>query len=130
LRPKTDKPPLAIIDAPAAEPPAPPRTLGPAGQDLWSRVMAEFAIDDVGGVELLAQCCEAADRVRTLAECIARDGETIQTKTGLRAHPALRDELSNRAFLVTSLRRLGIVDERIARMGRPSGPHWKGPHVY
>jgi hypothetical protein len=130
LPPRTDKPPLAIIDAPAAEPPTPPRTLGPAGQDLWTRVQAEFVIDDVGGVELLAQCCEAADLVQELSECIAREGKTLQTKTGLRAHPALRDMLSARAFVVTTLRRLGVIDERIARMGRPSGPHWRGPNVY
>jgi hypothetical protein len=86
--------------------------------------------DDVGGIELLAQCCEAADLVQELAECIEREGKTLQTKTGLRAHPALRDMLSARAFVVTTLRRLGIVDERVARVGRPSGPHWRGPNVY
>jgi hypothetical protein len=41
-------------------------------------------ITDVGGVELLAQCCEAADLVRELAECVAREGVTLETKTGLR----------------------------------------------
>lgn len=127
MRPRTSKPPFAIVDAPPVTPPAPPRTLGPAGQDLWARVQAEYLVADCGGIELLAQCCEAADRVQELAECIARDGKTIQTKTGLRAHPALRDELSNRAFVVTTLRRLGVTDEPVGRMGRPPGRHWRGP---
>ena len=127
MRPRTSKPPFAIVEAPPVTPPAPPRTLGPAGQDLWARVQAEYLVADCGGIELLAQCCEAADRVQELAECIARDGKTIQTKTGLRAHPALRDELSNRAFVVTTLRRLGVTDEPVGRMGRPPGRHWRGP---
>ena len=126
MRARTGKPPLAIIDAPAVTPPAPPRTLGPTGQDLWSRVQAEFVIADVGGIELLQQCCEAADLVQELAEWVERDGKTLETKTGLRAHPALRDMLSNRAFLVTTLRRLGVTDEPVGKIGRPSGPRWRG----
>jgi hypothetical protein len=86
-------------------------------------------ISDVGGIELLAQCCEAADLVQELADCVAREGKTLQTRTGLRAHPALRDMLSNRAFVVTTLRRLGVTNEPVGRMGRPSGPHWRGPDV-
>ena len=126
MRPRTGKHPLAIVDAPPVTPPAPPRTLGPAGQDLWARVQGEFLVADCGGVELLQQCCEAADMVQELAECVAREGKTLQTKTGLRAHPALRDMLSNRAFVVTTLRRLGVTDEPVGRMGRPSGARWRG----
>jgi Phage terminase, small subunit len=129
VRPRTGKPPFAIVDAPPVTPPTPPRTLGPTGQDLWTRVQAEFVISDVGGVELLAQCCEAADLVQELAECVAREGKTLQTKTGLRAHPALRDMLSARAFVVTTLRRLGVTDEPVGRVGRPSGSRWRGRDV-
>ena len=127
MRPRTSKHPLAIIDSPPVTPPASPRALGPAGQDIWSRVQAEFVISDVGGVELLQQCCEAADLVQELAECVAREGKTIQTKTGLRAHPALRDLLSHRAFICTTLRRLGVTDETVKAIGRPPGRHWRGP---
>ena len=126
MRPRTSKPPLAIVDAPAATPPAPPRTLGPAGQNLWSRVQAEYLVADCGGVELLTLACEASDRAQTLTKRIAQEGETLMTKTGLRAHPALRDELSNRAFIATTLGRLGITLEPVKPMGRPSGRHWRG----
>jgi Phage terminase, small subunit len=129
VRPRTGKPPFAIVDAPPVTPPAPPRALGPTGQDLWARVQAEFVIGDVGGVELLAQACEAADLVQELADCVAREGKTLQTKTGLRAHPALRDMLSARAFVVTTLRRLGVTDEPVGRVGRPSGSRWRGRDV-
>jgi hypothetical protein len=126
MRPRTTKPPLAIIDAPAVTPPSPPRILRPAGQDLWSRVQAEYLVVDVGGVELLCQCCEAADLVQELSECVAREGVTIQTTNTVKAHPALRDMLSARAFVVTTLRRLGVTNEPVARMGRPPGRHWSG----
>jgi P27 family predicted phage terminase small subunit len=126
MRQRTGKPPLAIIDAPPVTPPSPPRALRAAGHDLWSRVQGEYVVTDVGGVELLQQCCEAADLVQELSERVARDGVTLETKTGVRAHPALRDMLSARAFLVTTLRRLGVTNEPVARMGRPSGPRWRG----
>ena len=38
-----------------------------------------------------------------LRAAIDRDGEVVQTRTGPRAHPGLRDELSNRAFIVRTL---------------------------
>ena len=40
---------------------------------------------------------------RALRAAIDRDGEVVQTRTGPRAHPGLRDELSNRAFIVRTL---------------------------
>jgi hypothetical protein len=43
----------------------------------------------------------------------------IRTKTGLKAHPALRDELAARAFIVRTLERLGITIEAVKRVGRP-----------
>ena len=78
-------------------------------------------VADCGGVELLCQCCEAAGLVQELSECVAREGKTLETKTGLRAHPALRDMLSNRAFVVTTLRRLAVTDESVARRIPRSG---------
>ena len=125
MRSKNTKPPLAVVDQPQSDPPAPPRTLGPIG-----RVQSEFLIDDCAGVELLAQACETADLVQELSDCVARDGKMIPTKSGIRANPLLRDMLSARAFVCTTLRRLGIVDERVARMGQPSSPSWRGPNVY
>ena len=125
---RTGKPPLAIVDAPLVTPPPPPRVLGPTGRDLRDRVQAEYLVSDVGGVELLQQCCEAADLVQELSECVAREGKTLATRTGLRAHPALRDLLSARAFVVTTLRRLGITDEKVGRIGRPPGARWRGQH--
>jgi hypothetical protein len=123
---KTGKPPLAIIDEPAPTLPEPPRTLGRSGLTLWRSIQSEFRVTDVGGMELLMQACSAADRAEALGRRIDKDGETIATRTGMRAHPCLKDELAARSFICRTLARLGVTDEPVGRMGRPSGPRWRG----
>jgi hypothetical protein len=59
-----------------------------------------------------------------LAEQISIDGAVIQTKNGPRAHPALKDELANRAFICRTLERLGLNLEAVKPVGRPSGVAW------
>ena len=100
----------------------PPSTLGEAGRRLWNEVQREFNVEDVCGRELLAQACGAADRVESLRTQIAIDGETIRTKTGMRAHPLLMPELGVGAFITKTLIRLGINFEPLrSSVGRPAG---------
>jgi hypothetical protein len=47
--------------------------------------------------------------------------EGAANKNGVRDHPALKHELSNRAFVVRTLHRLGLDVERVGRVGRPAG---------
>ena len=120
------KSPLSIV---SAEQPAvsPPRPLGCHGAALWGAVLREYAITDRGGLELLVQACATVDRVEALREAIDRDGEVVITRTGPKAHPALRDELAGRSFIVKTLERLGLNIEAIKSPGRPvavSG--WRG----
>jgi hypothetical protein len=114
----SEKPPLTLVD-PASIGIAPPRKLGQHGLALWNSVQTAYRIDDVGGIELLAQACAAADRVEALAERINADGEVVHTRTGPKAHPALRDELACRAFICRTLERLGLNVETIKPVGRP-----------
>jgi hypothetical protein len=93
------KPTLTVIK-PISSPTDPPSTLRQPGRDLWNRVLSEYQITDCGGLETLAQICHARDRVATLTATIDRDGETIMTKSGIKAHPCLRDEIQARAFIV------------------------------
>jgi hypothetical protein len=89
--------------------------------------MAEYAISDRGGIELLAQACATVDRVETLREAIDRDGEVVVVRGVPKAHPALRDELAGRAFIVRTLERLGLNVEAIKSAGRPPRPFgWTG----
>jgi hypothetical protein len=47
----------------------------------------------------------------------------IYVKAVPKAHPAMRDELDNRSFIVRGLQKLGIVPETL-KLGRPPG--WSG----
>jgi|SRR5215469_15135591 len=84
--------------------------------------VSEYAIHDVGGIELLAQACAAEDTAESLAAAIARDGHVIYSRTGVpRSHPRVKDELACRAFVVRTLKRLGISIEAVKPPGRPPG---------
>lgn len=124
----SDKSPSLAIVTSATTGIQPPRPLGQHGAAFWARVMAEFAITDVGGVEILAQLCAGIDRAESLADIIAREGEVIRTRTGvLKSHPAVRDEISARQFVLKAISKLGIDLEPQKAVGRPPRPTgWTG----
>jgi hypothetical protein len=122
-----EKPPLTLVGPTSIEI-SPPRELGRHGMALWRSVQHAYRIDDAGGTELLAQACAASDRVEALAERISADGEVVNTRAGPKAHPALRDELAGRAFIVRTLERLGLNVEAIKPLGRPS-KGWGGSNA-
>jgi hypothetical protein len=115
---KTRKPPLQIVGDPDFSGVQPPLTLGKVGRSLWDRVQGSYAINDVGGQELLAQACAAADRAEDLRGIINHDGPIIQTRAGRRDHPLLKHELQCRAFVTRTLMRLGLDVEPIKSVGR------------
>jgi hypothetical protein len=118
------KTPLTVVDPTSTGIP-PPRKLGRHGLDLWRTIMADYQIEDRGGIELLAQACAALDRVEGLAERIEADGEIVHGRQGPRPHPGLQAELAARSFIVRTLERLGLNMEAVKPIGRPSGPRWK-----
>ena len=77
-------------------------------------------IGDAAGVELLMQACECADRTARLAERIDKDGEVIETENGPKVHSAVKEELAGRAFIVRTLRALGLNLEPVRSVGRPT----------
>jgi hypothetical protein len=116
------QPPLKLVTSTASIP-APMRTLGRYGRALWDKVMIEYEFSDIGGLEMLAQACQALDRAENLRLEIDRDGEVIRTRSGVKDHPALKHELANRAFVVRTLSRLGLNYEAIRpSAGRPPQP--------
>ncbi len=116
----------AKATAPAQAGTAPLRKLGEHGSALWARVMAEYQIADAGGVELLAQACGALDRAEALRDRIGRDGEIIDSQSGPKAYPGLKDELGNRAFVTRCIARLGLDVEPVQRVGRPATRGYSG----
>jgi hypothetical protein len=128
---KPQNPPLSLV-SPETAGILPPRPLGPHGMALWDRVQREYRVADTGGGEILAQACSALDRAESLAAAIERDGPVILTRTGVpKAHPACKDELACRAFIVRSLERLGLNVEAVKPgPGRPpTGFGWTGPRT-
>ena len=119
--PKTPAQPALSVVSPEPIGRSPPRDLGQHGRKLWDEVQAAYGITDRGGIELLAQCCAACDRAEGLAEAIARDGPVVYSRTGVpRSHPAAKDELACRAFVVRTLERLGLNVEAVKPgPGRP-----------
>jgi phage terminase small subunit len=116
------KPPLTLVGS-RTTPAEPPRKLEAAGRSLWNRIMTEYEITDSGGIELLALACQTLDRAESLREQINQDGEVIRTRSGIRAHPAVKDELACRAFVVRTLSRLGLnLEPTKSNVGRPVQP--------
>ena len=119
---KPVKPLLTIVGSEKTTTTQPPRKLGKHGQSLWTTVLAEYDISDRGGVEILVQACLSLDRAEECADQINVDGPTIMTKSGMREHPLLKNELANRAFVCRSLQRLGlnleVVKPTVGRPGR------------
>jgi hypothetical protein len=113
------KPPFAIVSGETTTI-SPPRPLGQHGRALWDRIQREYRIADVGGIELLTQACQEEDTAEALAAAIAADGHVVRTRTGVpKAHPAVKDELAARAFVVRTLEKLGVTTEPIKSPGRP-----------
>jgi len=112
------KPPFTIVSGETAGV-SPPRPLGTPGRALWDRVQREYRIEDVGGLEILAQICAAQDRLEALGEQINTDGALLRTRSGFKANPLLRDETALRAFIVRTIERLGLNVEAVKPPGRP-----------
>src|SRR5262249_50119418 len=129
---------LKLIDATAkstaANPFAPPPTLGKAGVSTWKSVMAQYMVEDAGGVTLLAQLCETLDNIASYDAIIDAEGVMIRTKTGTKAHPLLKERLSARAFVARTIQRLGLNIEVVRpTSGRPPGqsyPTWEDDWYY
>jgi hypothetical protein len=111
-------PNISLVKAAGA--PKAPRKLGPHGSNLWRAVHAEYQIDDIGGIELLALACESLDRSEACKEQINSEGQVLKTKTGWREHPLLKHETQSRALAARLLGRLGLDVEALrSGPGRP-----------
>jgi hypothetical protein len=122
------KPVLAVVTEAADPGPQPPGPLGQPGRALWASVQKEYGVADSGGVEMLFQICSARDRLAQLADEIAADGVIVRSRAGPKPHPAIKEELGLRSFIVRALSRLGLNFEPVrASPGRPGTPiGWDG----
>jgi P27 family predicted phage terminase small subunit len=79
-----------VIALPANPPtsPAAPRHLTAATKAWWRSVCADYALEP-HHLRLLQLACEAWDRSQAARKEIARDGMTVPTANGLKAHPCI-----------------------------------------
>jgi hypothetical protein len=112
-----------VSPQPAATGRQPPGELGPSGRSLWDEITSSYYFDDRGSLETLYQAAAACDRAERCRREIERDGELIQTRSGLlKEHPLMKMELACRAFIVRALARLGLDLEPVrSGPGRPAG---------
>jgi len=114
------KPPLTLVE-PATIGVQPPFTLGKHGRSLWDRIQSDYDVSDSAGIELLGQACAAADLAEQLNEEIQHDGPVVRSRGAIRAHPAVKDLIAARSFVVRTLIKLGINFEPVrAAVGRPT----------
>jgi hypothetical protein len=86
-----------------------PVGLGPAGRELYKRLVADFEIDDAAGRALLLNAAQAADRVAEASKAIADDGLFLTDRLGRRyTHPAQQVEVSAGKALLAALRGLKL----------------------
>jgi P27 family predicted phage terminase small subunit len=101
--------------------PGAPENLKRHGRALWAKIQSEYQILDSGGLEMLAQACAAADRAEECATRVKADGLILVSGSGTsHDHPLIRHELAARAFVVKTLKSLGLHVEPLKRgPGRP-----------
>lgn len=92
-----------------------PESLGAAGATLWDEVAAVLALDEHEALALL-QVCRTADVLDTLQAEVDRDGVTVNSPQGRKAHPALVELRAQRltyARLIAALRLpAGLADRK------------------
>jgi P27 family predicted phage terminase small subunit len=102
----------------ALKPLGAPAHLAAETQEWWRSVVARWDLDP-HHVRLLTLAAESWDRGQQARELIAREGLTMTTAAGLRAHPAVRIELDSRTSFSRLLRELDLDIEAPVAARRP-----------
>lgn len=84
-----------------------PKGLGPAGRALWRHISGDF---DMAPHEqaLLEEAARTRDRIAEMRAQVAQDGTMLTSSQGMRLHPAIGEERSQRLALARLLATLGV----------------------
>jgi P27 family predicted phage terminase small subunit len=98
----------------------PPPHLSPSSSEWWRSTLQSYVLEP-HHLKLLQLACEAWDRCQTAREVIENEGLTVQTATGVKAHPAISIERDSRLAVARLLRELDLDTEppAPARFGPP-----------
>jgi hypothetical protein len=94
---------------------APPRPLGKAGKDLWSRINMDYVLADETERETLCQICEAQDHTAELVDGLKAEEPKIAPE---KAYQIIRQ---HRGFILRALERLKSHHNKTMKtIGRPA----------
>lgn len=88
----------------------PPENLGPRGLTLWESIAEGFDLAQ-HEADLLHEAARVADRLDDLDAVVRRDGVTVSTPQGPKAHPALVEARQQSIVLTRLVASLRIPDE-------------------
>jgi len=101
-------PPVRLVEPalPIELPPAPDH-LSPAMQSWWSEVVEAYSLEP-HHLRQLECACDAFDRMTAARELLLKEGLTVKTAHGSKAHPAAAIERDSRAAFMVALRELDL----------------------
>jgi hypothetical protein len=100
-----------------------PKGLSSMARRWWTRLVADFSIEDAAGLLLLETALRCFDRAEQARAVLDRDGVTALDGRGRpKQHPAAAVERDSRAGMLASLRALNLdIIPKADRPGRPGG---------
>jgi P27 family predicted phage terminase small subunit len=116
------KPNLVAIEGGLSKVPRPPSWLPPEARDEWKRVLPSLierrvlTTTDMGSVETY---CLAAGTVRRCQETLAAEGDTIETNTGRKRHPAFQTLFQAMTEMRRLAAELGLTPASRMKAGKP-----------
>lgn len=100
--------------------PSAPDDLRDRGRAIWASVADDFDLNDHERA-LLHEAARVADRLDSLDEVVRREGVTISSPQGVKAHPALTEARQQGITFSRLIAALRIPDEDDARPQRRGG---------
>lgn len=84
-----------------------PTDLAQAGRELWDHISGDYELSPHEAA-LLEEACRTRDRIAQMRAQVAADGVMLTSSQGLRLHPAVAEERSQRLTLARLIATLGV----------------------
>lgn len=90
---------------------SPPDHLNDRSAAFWSRMIADYDLEDPPARELLLRACEAMTRLDQARSLLDSEGLTVEDRYGqVKPHPATSVETQSRIAVARLLRELRVLD--------------------
>ncbi len=104
-----------------------PDKLDAAGRELWNHISKDFDLSPHEAA-LLEEACRTRDRIAQMRSQVSTDGVMLPSSQGLRLHPAISEERSQRLALARLLATLAVpgLDDDLPSARRVRGVYTTG----